>query len=79
MADLELKVIGLIKENYTKNDIIKTLNITPNMLWEILRDLKQKGFVYERKYYFDGSTIYVPTDNIQIPKNEVSIITTPED
>lgn len=79
MQDLELKIMDLINAGYSNNDIIEKLNISAKELWQSLQRLKLNGIFYERKYYYDGKTIYVPKSDLVLPSNEASIITSPKD
>lgn len=80
MSDLTLELINLISQGKTINEISEILNVSNKKLYNYITLLKNKGFDYERKYYYNGDIVYVPRKNLLTnPLNEVNIITTPED
>lgn len=55
MNELQLKLIKLIEEETSLNDISKALNITFKNIFYQLRLLQSKGFNIDKKYYEDGT------------------------
>lgn len=57
-TELEEKVLDLIDDNKSNNNICETLNINYEQLYQLLLNLKNKGLMLSRKYYSDGSIKY---------------------
>lgn len=77
MSELSVKVLGLIEEGFTINSICGILNLSHKQLNNILRGLRMLGIEFNKKYYYDGETIYVPKKDLSwdTKKNTVNIIT----
>lgn len=80
MTDIEKEFIRLINEGYTINDIIGELGLSFESINLIIRNLKQIGIEFNKKFYYDGEIIYSLNKNIDVgsKKNFTSIITEPE-
>ena len=63
MTDQTTKLIQLIKEGKTCNEICTILQISNKQLYNNLTNLRNKGLFYRRKYYSDGSIVYRPINN----------------
>lgn len=81
MSDTTKTLLKLISEGKTINEISEELKLSPKKIYNILTILGNKGFEFERKYYSDGSIVYIPKNNIfsNEVNNKVSIITSPND
>ena len=84
MSEQTLKLIELINEGKTCNEICHILNISNKQLYNNLTILQNKGLNYKRKYYSNGSIIYKPLTSITELKNlftsnESTIITSPNE
>lgn len=81
MSDNALKLLHLINEEYTLNEITSLLNLSYDRIYELFRELKQIGIDFNRIYYYSGDIEYVQKKDIELPskKNTVNIITKPED
>lgn len=81
MSESTLKLIELIKQKKTANEIAQELNISNKQLFNRLLQLKNLGFDFKRKYYYSGDIVYSFYNDISIsqPSNSVDIITSPED
>ena len=54
------KILSLIEEQKTCNEICECLQITNKQLYHKLTNLKAKGFFLDRKYFSNGEIVYVP-------------------
>lgn len=80
MSDLTLKLLNLIKEGKTTNEIAEALNLSNKQLYNLITTIRNKGFDFERKYYYNGEIIYKPRNSFIYPAiNEKTLITTPND
>lgn len=84
MLEQTSKLIQLLKEGKSCNEISSELNISNRQLYNRLTTLKNKGLLLKRKYYSTGDIIYRPVKTIsemkKMDKNlETAIITTPEE
>lgn len=81
MSESTLKLIELVKQQKTSNEIAQELNISNKQLFNRLLQLKNLGFDFKRKYYYSGDIVYSFYNDILIsePSNSVDIITSPED
>lgn len=81
MNESTLKLIELIKQEKTANEIAQELNISNKQLFNRLLQLKNLGFDFKRKYYYSGDIVYSFYNDISISQspNSVDIITSPED
>ncbi len=80
MSEQTIKLIELINEGKTCNEICHILNISNKQLYNNLTILQNKGFHYKRKYYSNGAIVYEPIKSIKkinefYTSNESSIIT----
>ena len=80
MSEQTIKLIELINEGKTCNEICHILNISNKQLYNNLTILQNKGFHYRRKYYSNGAIVYRPIKTIPglkdfYSKKDVSIIT----
>lgn len=77
MSDLTVKMVDLINKGYTHNDIATELNISNKQLCNALRGLRLIGMNFDKKYYEDGSFIYLPKTELSQPskKNCANLIT----
>ena len=64
MSDQTVKLIKLIKEGKTCNDICGILGISNKQLFNNLTNLRNKGFFLKRKYYSNGVIVYYPIETI---------------
>ena len=58
MSDLTNKIIELIKQNKTVNEISNETNLSNKQLYNIISIIGNSGYVFDRKYYYDGNIIY---------------------
>lgn len=58
------RLIAMIKEQKTGNEICEELHITPEKLTADLLNLKNNGFTYYRKYYSNGNIRYNGVNSI---------------
>ena len=58
------RLIAMIKEQKTSNEICEELHITPEKLTADLLNLKNNGFTYYRKYYSNGNIRYNGVNSI---------------
>lgn len=84
MSEQTIKLIQLIKDGKSCNEICTILNISNKQLFNNLTNLRNKGIIYKRKYYSDGNIIYRPILSINGLNNEYksvdnAIITQPSE
>jgi len=81
MSDIDLKLLNLVNEGYTINEISDKLNMSRDDIYKLFRDLKQIGIDFKRDYYYSGDIIYAPKKDLDVHQkyNFVNIITKPED
>lgn len=79
MSDFNIKLLQLISNNKSVNEICERLNITNRFLYKSLSLLKNEGLDFIRKYYYSGDIIYVLSENTIKNTNEATIITSPYD
>jgi len=58
MSEQTIKLLELINQGKTCNEICQILKISSKQLYNNLTNLRNKGFFFKRKYYCDGSIIY---------------------
>jgi len=77
MSNLSEKLLELINMELTINEICSILNLSHKQVYNILRGLKTIGMEFNKKYYSDGETIYIPKKDLSwmTKKNNVNIIT----
>ena len=78
MSDFTIKLLNLIREGKTANEIAQELNISNKLLYTRIVNLKNKGFLFDRKYYYDGNIVYVPKMDL-LNNNDISLITKSSD
>lgn len=81
MSDQTIKLIELLKEGKTCNEICSVLNLSNKQLYSNLTNLKNKGFLFSRKYFTNGDIFYKSINSIKDIKdqnsyNQKSTITT---
>lgn len=84
ISEQTIKLIELINEGKTCNEICHILNISNKQLYNNLTILQNKGFHYRRKYYSNGAIKYEPITSVRMlddvyTSNEKSIITSPDE
>ena len=60
MSESTIKILELINQKKSLNEITETLNISRKKLYSILRQVKLQGYDIDRKYYYNGDIIYKP-------------------
>ncbi len=75
MSDLTNKIINLIKEGHTANEISKELNLSNKQIFNILNTIKSKGINYKRKYYSNGEIMYLENNTFDSINREKTLIT----
>lgn len=58
MSETNKKILELVKQNYSANEISSVLGITNKQLFYRLNLIKNKGFNIDRKYYSNGEIEY---------------------
>ncbi|MBQ8473112.1 MAG: metallophosphoesterase [Bacilli bacterium] len=88
MSEQTKKLIELINEGKTCNEICAILKISNKQLYNNLTNLKNKGLIYRRKYYQNGVIVYKPihtihdlkkNNNNNLGNNDSTIITSHDD
>lgn len=84
MKDKTLKIMELIDQEKTCNEICQELNITNKLLFHYLTLLQNKGKYYKRKYYSDGEIIYNSINSVTeltkfLVQKNTTIITSPKE
>lgn len=83
MTQQTIKLIELLNEGRTCNQICSSLGITNKQLYIKLNNLKSKGFFFKRQYYSDGSLVYLPmkrtTDIKDLKRDNSNILFTGHD
>ena len=78
MTDLTKQLISLIYEGKTINEISEKMGLTNKQLFNIISTIGNKGFEFNRKYYYNGDIIYKPKQSFFIAEKEgIDIITSP--
>ena len=76
MNETNTKILELIKENYTLNDITKELGLSRKQLYYRLVLLKNKGYQLKQNFYENGETTLSFSTCFDLNKdNEIDIIT----
>ena len=65
MSEQTIKLMELINDGKTCNQICEILNLSNKQLYNNLTNLKNKGIIYKRKYYSNGEIIYKPISSIK--------------
>lgn len=69
MSEQTKKLMELINEGKTCNEICAILKISNKQLYNNLTNLRNKGLIYRRKYYQNGVIVYKPIHTIPDLKN----------
>lgn len=79
MSELSIKLINLIEQGLTINEIGSILNLSHKQLYNLFRGLRQLGMEFNKKYYYDGEIIYSAKKDLSwnTKKNNINIITDP--
>lgn len=76
MSELTIKILNLIKENKTVNEISEETGLSNKQIYNIIAIIKNKGFNFERKYYSNGELLYLPQNKLaDVNDDSVGIIT----
>lgn len=65
MSEQTIKLIQLLKEGKTCNEMCATLNLSNKQLFNNLTNLRNKGLLYRRKYYSNGAILYKAITTVQ--------------
>ena len=81
MSDISLKLLNLINEEYTLNEISCFLNLSNEEIYKILREFKEIGINFNRLYYYSGDIVYMPKKELELSskKNCINLLTKPDD
>ena len=79
MTEINKKLLGLIAQNKTINQISDKLKLSHKQIWQILRNLKLKGMEFEREYHYDGNIKYIIPNGSKEINNNISLITEKND
>ena len=69
MSEFTIKLLELLNNKHTCNEICSMLNISNKQLFHYLTLLKNKGLLFDRKYYYNGEIKYIPISTITDLKN----------
>lgn len=58
MKEETLKLIQLVNENKTLNEITSIMNLSKKQLFQKMTMLRQSGYLIEKKYYYNGDIRY---------------------
>ena len=58
MSEINNKILELVKQNYSANEISNVLGITNKQLFYRLNQIKNKGFNIDKKFYSNGEIEY---------------------
>ena len=75
MTDLNKKLLELINQERTINEISDILKLSHKQIYTRLKNLKIHGFEFNRKYYYDGNIKYQKIFNPKDNDNTISLIT----
>lgn len=80
MTDLTKQLLKLMTEGKTINEIVEETGFSSKQLFNIISTIENKGFEFNRKYYYNGDIIYIPNNSFfEEPKKGIDIITSPSD
>ena len=76
MIDLNKRIIELIANGRTLNEISTQLNITHKQIYARLKTLQIHGFEFEREYHYNGNIKYIPQNKaISTEREGIDLIT----
>lgn len=76
MIDYNKRIIELIGNGRTLNEICTQLNLTRTQIYTRLKTLQVHGYEYERIYFYDGNIKYIPQNKVvQNERDGVDLIT----
>lgn len=76
MIDTSCRLLELINEGYSINEMSLILGISNKKIYEEIMKLSNKGFLFDRKYYYDGDIVYIPrTIGYMNDNNDINIYT----
>ena len=64
MSDLTNKIIELIKQNKSVNEICEITNLSNKQLFNIISIIGNSGYLFDKKYYYDGDIVYTLRNKI---------------
>jgi len=82
VTEINKKILDLIEKNASVNEISKITGLTNKQLFYRLSLLKNKGYDFERKYYYSGDIVYrLIRDKLtnDIDNNGATILTSKND
>ena len=69
MKNTNDKIIEMINNNKSANEIAKAVNLSNKQLFYRLNLLKSKGYEFIKKYYYNGDIVYTINKNLNDPIN----------
>ena len=75
MTDINKKLIELINQNKTLNEISTILHLTNRQIYIRLKNLRIQGFEFNRSYFYDGNIKYSQIFNPKDKNTNISLIT----
>ena len=84
-SEIKSKLLELVSQRKTNNEICDTLDIDRQTLYKLLLELRNNGTMIARKYYSDGSIVYKPVSTfndlkkLSILEQDRTIITEPKE
>jgi len=75
MAEIMNKLLELISEEYTLDDISKVTGLSYRQIYNYLTILKNKGFDFYRKYYSTGDISYILKKDFTPVSDEINLYT----
>lgn len=78
MTESTVEILKLIYQKKSVNEITEELNISRKKLYNILRQIKNKGYEINRKYYYNGDIFYSPKRSFLL-NDGIDIITSSDD
>lgn len=70
MSESTKKLLNLIDEGKSLNQICKELNKTPKQIFNHLTMLKNSGYLFNRNYYYSGDIHYTPNTNFNVYRSQ---------
>lgn len=77
MTNIELKILELIKNSHSLNEISEITNLSPKQVFCYINLLSNKGYNFDKKYYSDGNIRYYLNYGLENDSN-FAIITPPD-